>query len=139
MDIFRQIDGHYQRAFEGLPAEAAMEQQIMLVVDTMTNYCANIFGLSALRVVYCNQITEQKSPLLLDKSRPIYQLFSHALTQGFKTGEIVCAEEKEQLVEDFVSMCRSLIFDWCLYSGGFDIQAEGRRRFTKILRIITEQ
>ena len=131
---FNKIDDAYDAVFvEGFEAKGAREN-LLLLVDTMTHYCTDVCGIEVIRVVYAAQIVGAKSvPILNNKKRRIYHYLRQIVNQGLKNGEFVVQMPEEELVELLMRACRSLVYDWCLYGGEMDLNAEGQKYFGTLL------
>ena len=137
LHYFRQIDDLYQASYDTLPEFASMKERILLLVDCLADYCMNVLGLDALKIIYCNQISKDDPKVLRDTSRTIYLLFADALKHGAESGELVYDEDQAQLVEYLVSQGRSMLYDWCLYNGSFDLKEKTRSRYSFITKFLT--
>lgn len=134
VEQFRKIDEHYDEVFDAVPEETSAREQLLILVEAMTHYCADVCGIELMRIVYASQVAASHTvPILNNKNRGIYKYLRRIVALGKATGEIRSELSNEELVELLMRSCRSLIYDWCLYGEGMDLTIEGQRYFKIIL------
>lgn len=134
LDVFHRIDQSYEEAFADVDESMTGRERILLLIDTMCNYCSNVVGLQFMKIVYANQISagDGHSPILNDDKRQLYQFAREAVVIGKKNREFPDLPD-EELTELMVRFARSIIYDWCLYDGSFDLETEAHKFFELIL------
>lgn len=134
VEQFHKIDQYYDSVFAEIGEDAPAAEQLRVLIDAMTHYCADICGVEVMRVVYASQIsTSSTISILNNRSRSIYRYLRRIVAAGRASGEISTNVEDEILVEILMRSCRSLIYDWCLNGGEFDLHEEGRSYFGILL------
>lgn len=133
LEVFHQIDNKYDEAFSSIPAQMSGRERILLLMRTMSSYCSNDVGIDFMKIVYANQIqTSHKVNILNDSSRRFYYYIRHAVITGKANKEFPDMNDNE-LTELFARLARSIIYDWCLYNGTFDLEERTLKYFTFIL------
>jgi AcrR family transcriptional regulator len=140
VEQFRKIDDAYTDAFgRGTEAMSAAEE-LLLLAATMCEYCSTVCGLNVIKIVYMNQIGIAERPdILKNKERPFYSFLHQIVEKGKQTGEFSKTLNTEDTVMFLARSARALLYDWCLYDGGFNLQIEGKRYFGIITNILTKK
>ncbi|MBR2560555.1 MAG: TetR/AcrR family transcriptional regulator [Eubacterium sp.] len=135
LDVFHQIDSSYEEAFQDISESMSCRDRILLLINTMMKYCNRTVGIEFMKVVYINQISnnDHSLPILNDKTRTLYKLMEEAVRIGKKTNELPRTPSIEYFTELFVRFARSVIYDWCLYNGSFDLEEEAQKFFKLML------
>lgn len=138
---FRMIDEAYDEAFSKIdPDTVPAGEQLLLLIRTMTHYCSEECSVHAMKVVYSSQINNSRTIAILNnKERAIYHHLSRIVALGRETGEFAVHIPDDELVEYLMRLARSLLYDWCLYNGCFDLSEEGERYFGLILQLIRKK
>jgi len=127
VEQFDKIDQYYDEIFASVPKDTPAGEQLLLLVQAMTQYCAEICGIQVMRIVYCSQINQiSTTHILNNKNRRIYHYLQRIVTIGKSTGEFTCTLPEEELVEYLMRACRSLIYDWCLSGGDYSLLQYGK-------------
>lgn len=134
LGVFRQIDNAYVEAFRDIPEDTSARDRILRMIDTMTNYCSQVVGLPFMKIVYSNQITgDPKSVKILnDPSRTLYKFLHDFVVLGKANKELPDYPD-DYFTELLVRFARSIIYDWCLYNGEFDLEKEAHDYFVVLL------
>lgn len=140
VEQFRMIDDHYDEVFRDVPENTSASERLLILVNAMTHYCANVCGIDRLRIVYANQISPSRTAKILDnKNRRIYAYLDDIVARGKKNGEFKCDMADEDLSELLMRFCRSIIFDWCLYGDTFNLIDEAQQFFKLIIAWLSGQ
>lgn len=136
VEQFHQIDNRYTEVFDLLPKETSASVKLRLLIDTMCDYCANTCGVNVMKIVYMNQIgLGEHVQILQDSSdRKVNVLLEEIATQGILSKEFKVSFGAQRLKEYLSRFMRSLLYDWCLCDGSFDLEEEGRNYFNLILK-----
>ena len=134
LDVFHRIDHRYEEAFADIPETMSARERIFLLIDTMTNYCSKDVGLQFMKVVYANQVssTSDSVRILNDNQRALYRIAREAVAIGKKNHELPDLPDDE-FTEMIIRFARSIIYDWCLYNGQFDLETEAHKYFATLL------
>ena len=134
LDVFHRIDHAYEEAFSDIPATMSARDRIFLLIDTMTNYCSHDVGLQFMKVVYANQVssTSDSVRILNDSQRTLYRIARETVAVGKANHEFPDLPD-DRFTEMIVRFARSIIYDWCLYDGQFDLETEAHQYFTTLL------
>jgi AcrR family transcriptional regulator len=72
------------------------------------------------------QLIAAKTKYTLRKDRPIYQKVHQAITQGLSEGVFLQGTDPAELTETLIRCSRGVVFDWCLWEGGYDLRKQMR-------------
>ena len=134
VEQFDKIDDAYDDAFAHAAQDMSAQQQMLLLVNTMTHYCTDICGIEVIRMVYAAQIAGTRvTPILNNKNRRIYHYLRQIVSLGTANGEFTDQIPEDELVELLMRACRSLVYDWCLYNGAINLPEEGQKFFRNLL------
>ena len=67
------------------------------------------------------QIYNTSNPMFIKKGRPMQEVLKKIVEEGIEKGEIVTDMNPDDLVRFLFIALRGVIFDWCLYDGGYDL------------------
>ncbi|MBQ9974714.1 MAG: TetR/AcrR family transcriptional regulator [Oscillospiraceae bacterium] len=136
VEQFDRIDEAYEQAFAQADPDMSAGGQLVLLVDTMTDYCSRVCGINVIRTVYAGQAAHREAtPILYNRERAIYRYLGRIVDRGLAAGEFAPIDPSE-LTELLMRACRSLVYDWCLYGEQMDLVQEGRRFAAHLLRWI---
>ncbi|MDR2782842.1 MAG: TetR/AcrR family transcriptional regulator [Treponema sp.] len=139
VEQFNKIDDAYTKAFENIDGKMSIGEELLLLIETMCDYCNSECGVNVMKIVYMNQIGIAEHPVILKKhKRPFYTLLEHIVEKGKKTGEFSKGLNTKNVVMFLARSAHALIYDWCLYDGNFDLPAEGKRYFSIIIGFLKE-
>ena len=78
--------------------------------------------------------TDQEGQNMLDSSRFYYHLIPQLIEEGQKTGEFSEEDTPENLADNYASLERGLIYDWCLKGGSYSLKEKGKQLLPVYLR-----
>lgn len=137
IEEFKRIDAYYDKKLDEAGPHISDGEKILVVIDAMTEYCANICGIEFMKVVYSSQIISPKTmPILNNKKRSLYSHLNDIVESGKTSGEFDLDLETDIIVEWLMRSARGLIYDWCLYKGTTDLEEEGHKYFTEIVKLL---
>lgn len=138
VEQFDSIDAFYGKTLGGVDPTMSASARALLFIDAMCRFCGEVWGLSFLKIVYMNQISIGERPsMLLKKERFFYKILEQIVQQGRDDGEFRTDMPFEDQVYLFASTARSLLYEWCLHDGGFDLREGGRKFFERVLPLIS--
>ena len=82
--------------------------------------------------IYTSRSTEQTE--LMDADRFYYKLIRQIIADGQRTGEFSTEESAETLAENYASLERGIIYDWCVKNGKTSLTAKGQSIIPVYLR-----
>jgi AcrR family transcriptional regulator len=139
VEQFDSIDAYYVKTLAGIDPSASASDRTLLFIDAMCRFCGEVWGLSFLKIVYMNQISIGERPsILLKKERLFYSIIERIVKQGRETGEFRIDMPFDDQVYLFASTARSLLYEWCLHDGGFDLREGGRKFFGRVLCLVLQ-
>ena len=74
--------------------------------------------------IYMSRSGEQKE--LLDSNRFYYKLIKQIISEGQEMGEFSSEETADTLAENYESLERGIIYDWCVRNGSTSLIAKGQ-------------
>lgn len=137
-ELFHKIDNSYKDVFSKIDKSMPASEQILLLANTMADYCATVVGINLIKIVYMNQISlERKQIILTDPNRYLYKLLSEITKTGMERGEFRNDLSQEKIIMLISRSMRALLYDWCLYDDvSFDLQHESQTYFAHVLDMI---
>ncbi|WP_337997322.1 TetR/AcrR family transcriptional regulator [Oleispirillum naphthae] len=139
VEQFDSIDLYYKQTLCLLAPDTPVAERAMCFIDAMSDFCRDIWGLSFLKIVYINQISLDRHPsMLLKKDRLFYKIIEDIVRQGRDEGVFTTDMPVEEQVYLFASSARSLLYEWCLHDGEFDLKAAGRSFFARVMKLISK-
>ena len=137
VEQFDGIDAYYEKTLAGVDPDASAAERMFLLVDAMCRFCGEVWGLSFLKIVYMNQIGIGERPsMLIKKDRLFYAIIERIVAQGRDSGEFRTDVPSDEQVYLIASTARSLLYEWCLHDGGFDLRQGGRDFFKRVLDLL---
>ena len=70
---------------------------------------------------------DQEGQNMLDNSRFYYHLIPQLIEEGQKTGEFSKEDSAENLADNYASLERGMIYDWCLKGGSYSLREKGKQ------------
>ncbi|GHU66612.1 TetR family transcriptional regulator [Clostridia bacterium] len=133
---FKKIDKHYEHAWNDMPKNMPVLEQIEFLFRTVFDYCGNTLGLNIIRVMYNNQISVKASPdvkFLIDKMRILYSILRSVIEAGFSNGEIRSDIDPDSTMNAIRSSYHGILYDWCLYNGSFNLVERGMKQIAILI------
>ncbi len=132
--LFHKIDDHYEQTFKNIDPSEGAANRLLIFVQAVAEYCDDICGINVMKIVYMSQIASGKrSPIINNKNRVFYQVIRDIVRRGKIEGLFPLDTPDEELTEFWTRATRSLLYDWCLYDGAFDLRVTGRKRFAFLI------
>ena len=70
---------------------------------------------------------DQEGQNMLDNSRFYYHLIPQLIEEGQKNGEFSKEDSAENLADNYASLERGMIYDWCLKGGSYSLREKGKQ------------
>jgi AcrR family transcriptional regulator len=138
VEQFHKIDEHYEQVFRNIPEEESAAGRLLAFAQAVSEYCSDVCGINVIKIVYANQIsTGKRPPIINNPERIFYRIVADIARRGKAEGLFPKDIPDEELTELLTRVTRSLIYDWCLYDGRFDLQTIARQRFSFLLDMFT--
>lgn len=137
VEQFDSIDAFYAQSLAQMDSNASASELALAFIDSMCKFCTDVWGLSFLKIVYMHQISlGDHPPILLKRDRLFYTMIENIVRKGRDNGEFRTDVSIDDQVYLFASSSRSLLYEWCLYNGAFDLRETGRQFCTRVLNNI---
>lgn len=135
--LFHKIDDHYEQTFKNVADNVGAAERLLIFVHAVGEYCDDICGINVMKIVYMNQIGSEKHPPIINNhERAFYQIIRDLVRRGKMEGIFPTNMENEELTELLTRCVRSVIYDWCLYDGAFDLRQTFRSRFSLLIELL---
>ncbi len=131
IEAIREVDYKYQKWYDALSNDHTAIEQILMFANKVLSH-AKSFGIIVEKVLYTSQISTDNDDkrLLSDESRAIFTIFSRIIQRGQEIGELRTDYSADELTRVVTRWIRSVIYNWCLYNGGYDLVEDGFRFFS---------
>ncbi len=132
MEEFSKIDSNaYPEIFKRIDKSKSASETLLLFVKEQHAYALEHVGLDMLKVVYYCQLTTPNNDriALANENRSLYKILETIVLRGQESGEFRTDISTKYLVQLITFMMRSVIYEWCIHNGSFDLSAEGQRFF----------
>lgn len=131
LEQFKQIDSNYEQWFLTFNPNASAAPQLFSFVNCVTNYASTHLGLDILKVVFSSQISlaSRMPKLLADEDRPYFKIMCTISRCGQEQQEFRDDISDVEIARLMTRWIRSLVYDWCLLDGEFDLVAEAQMKF----------
>jgi AcrR family transcriptional regulator len=137
VELFNRIDEHYKQAFKSVPPEETAANRLLIFVEALADYCTNVCGMQIMKVVYMNQISlNNRTPIINKKSRPFYTIMKDIVRLGKRTGEFPADISDDELGEFFNRAMRTVVYEWCLYDGFYDMHSLGKCHMSFLCKLL---
>lgn len=115
------FDDKYKELIKHMdPAMNSFDKLLYLNYETALFMEKNI-AVEQLAFLYSTQLITKGKSSLLDQNRYYYKVLSDLVEEGQQRGHIKADKSVRDIVH-YYSMCeRSLIYDWCLFSGDYSL------------------
>lgn len=127
VEYYKNIDNQYNEMVPILNQELTAFDRLQAFYRMVFELVHDRMGFNFIRALYINQISSNRTINFIgNRSRPIYCILMDIVAFGKSTGEFRNDIEDNLLVENLVRALRSLIYDWCLRDGNFDLVKESQ-------------
>ena len=128
VEQFHKIDDHYEQVFKRIDPNESAIGRLQVLFSAMCEFCSVVCGVDTMRVVYINQISQGRKPTILtNRSRPFYTLLTTIIELGQQNGEFTKHIPVNEQVDMLAQGARSILYEWCLHDGSYDLNAAGHR------------
>ena len=140
VELFHRIDSHYIEVYKNVNKNETAINKLRILIDAMCDYCFNVCGIDAIKIVYASQISQTKNvEILNNKSRPFYYFIRKIVVEGQESGVFRNDISSEELVELIARCARALLYDWCLYNNEFNLIDESKNYTDFIIDSISKR
>jgi len=137
IEAIREVDSQYQEWYDALSNDNTAIEQILMFANEVLSH-AKSFGIIVEKVLYASQIRPDNDDkrLLSDESRAIFIIFSKIIQRGQDIGELRTDYSADEMTRVVTRWIRSVIYNWCLYNGEYDLVEDGSRFFSFSLPVL---
>lgn len=136
VEQFRKIDEHYAQVFKSVPASMPAFEKLMLLGKAVSDYCADICGITIMKVAYMSQIGLGQRAIILSKDRAFFAIIRDIVKQGRAEKILPQDIDEEELAELIARFLRAPVFDWCLYDGSFSLYEAIMRQLLAVKKLM---
>lgn len=137
IEQFDKIDRFYLERYNNSDKRNRAKEQLMEFLKNVAELTEDVLKIDSVKVVYKSQINSPENlKLLIDYNRLYFKIIQEIVEFGQKQNEFrsdMTSREITMLVTRFV---RSIIYEWILHDGGFDLTTEFNRSFDLYLTLI---
>jgi len=135
---FKQLDANYEQWLLNYNPNDNARNQLLSFVECVTNYSFNHLGLDILKVVFTSQISlaSRLPKLLADENRPYFKIICTIIRCGQERNEFRNDISDIEIARLITRWIRSLVYDWCLCDGQFDLVEMAQTSFPFIFAML---
>lgn len=139
LEQFKHIDSNYEQWFLSFNPNANITNQLLSFIECVMDYAVNHLGLDILKVVFSGQISlaSRMPKLLADENRPYFKIVCTIIRCGQERKEFRVDISDIEIARLITQWIRSLVYDWCLFDGHFDLVKKSRDSFPFITEMLT--
>ena len=127
------FDNKYIDLIKEIDPEMNSYDKLLLLNYETALYTEKNVDVELLTSLYSTQLVTRGNCSLLDQNRYYYKVLSELVEEGQRRGQIKADKSVREIVH-YYSMCeRSLIYDWCLYSGDYSLSEFSRENMAYLM------
>lgn len=141
LEQFKHIDSNYEQWFLSFNPNANSAYQLLSFIECVMNYAVNHLGLDILKVVFSGQINlaSRMPKLLADENRPYFKIICTIIRCGQEKKEFRADISDIEIARLITRWIRSLVYDWCLFDGHFDLPRKAKDSFPLVIQMLCIQ
>lgn len=134
VDFIRGADDSYNDWYENIDpdmnSEKKLTEMVMLALEIIQSRDSEIES-----ALYASQIRKgsEREPLLSDWNRPVYKITEKIIKEAQEKELFRSDISARELTDIFTRMLRSMIFNWCLKAGSYNLTEDARRYLSILL------
>lgn len=120
----------YKKVDYNMDSEKKLIEMVMISLNFIQSRNSEIEA-----ALYASQIRKGNThePFLSDWNRPIYKITEKIIEEAQQRGLFRTDLSARELTDIFTRMLRSMIFNWCLNAGSYDLPEDARRYLSILL------
>ena len=130
-DLF---DEKYAQLMVNMNPEFSCFDKLVYLNKELFTLIENMVPFELVRHIYAEEKSEQQE--LLSETRFYYKLITMIIRDGQNAGEFAREESAEEIAEDYASLERGIIYDWCVRGGAVSLTKKGQSIITMYLEHI---
>ena len=111
--MLKAYDDYYDKVASGSLPEMGVEERLLIITQSSSEFTENVMGRDVIRVLYSNQLMEQGNGDLYTK-RALYRVVHELIEEGQNMGIFSSEENSIVLTNRFVTCIRGIFFEWCI-------------------------
>lgn len=134
IDYFSQVEDLYDSTYSGMSRKLPVGKKLLCLVDVLSSFCVERYGVDFLRIVYANQLLHSGTEInVLNKpDRRIKAILCEIAEDGKASGELPAFIDNEIFAREVTYLAHGIIYDWCMENGSFDLRKECHRVFEQL-------
>ena len=121
--MLKAYDDYYDKVASGFLPEMGVEERLLIITQSSSEFTENVMGRDVIRVLYSNQLMEQGNGDLYTK-RALYRVVHELIEEGQNMGIFSAEENSIVLTNRFVTCIRGIFFEWCIQGDEFVLKQE---------------
>lgn len=131
IETYSAVDADFKKKLDALDENISPVDRIIFLVCEQARY-AKMVGVDFVKQVYKAQM-DTGTAFFIDKRRPIQKAIHDSIVAGQNSGIMLKEIDPDEYTRLAMSVSRGVLYDWCLHSGDYDIEAAMEIYFRKII------
>lgn len=121
------IDDEYERIYRRMDDSLNSFEKLIYLDIEMCRFIENKFTVEMTSQVFGNQLSTRGAKSLLARNRQFYILVRKILDEGQSRGEINPEFTINEVLNNYATLERGIIYDWCLCNGEYNLTPYARQ------------
>ena len=137
LELFKNIDTYYDIVRKNLGVYPTASEKLLFFTKKQQWYISHKLGLDLTTVIYVHQLHTADFPVFLaDERRLLYSIINDLVSEGQQKQEFRTDKSARELTAWITFAMRSIIFDWCIHKGKYDLVKKGQEIFGEFIKCI---
>lgn len=131
--LYELFDEKYLEAYQSISPALSSREKLQEICSFMFRFMSDHVGADLLTNLYLSQLSHSTDVDFWHMQRGYARILLGIITAGQQNGELRSDIPASEIVEDFVSMERGQLIDWCLRHGNYSLVEMGRKKLDRQL------
>ena len=128
------FDEAYQKLEEAMDPTLSSYEKLIYLNREIFAYIENSVMVDMLTRLFATQLTTHGEKHLLDRNRTYYRLIRRIVEEGQHAGELSTEFTVNEIVKDYSTLERGMLYDWCLCDGEYGLKRYAQTRMPLFLQ-----
>lgn len=128
------FDEAYQKLEEEMDPTLSSYEKLIYLNREIFAYIENSVMVDMLTRLFATQLTTHGEKHLLDRNRTYYRLIRRIIEEGQHAGELSTEFTVNEIVKDYSTLERGMLYDWCLCDGEYGLKRYAQTRMPLFLQ-----